>query len=354
MSKYRQISRVMLNELYSMQAYGEKKSNYQEETRQLREECKRDLLSRGYSQQEANQAAMQIYTASDKVFCDGSMRTFEKGARVFEKFCIDKFGTARISMDTARESIQDFVYWCQDVKGYSNNTTHTHLAAVCKIFGEKMGDYDKPQRSYAENTRGRNGAIRDGFNAHRAEESIDLNTTLGLRRDELAHLKCSDIVFSPDGNSGKVYTIGKGGKHNVNILLNKEEVMKVQQYIDQAQAAGREYIFSKEQMNHDANLHKYRAERASYIYDYVKADIERDPSARGRWQELIKQVFHENGKVLKENLDRPYIPRGKGREHLIEAGLPLEYDRTALMASSVFCLNHFRSDVSFQNYIFGK
>lgn len=326
MSKYRQISRVMKNELYSMSAYGESKAAYRTENARL----------------------------EGKIFSKSTMDSYVKSVGVFEKYCIEKFGTSRISMDTAKGEIQDFVYWCRDERNFSPNTIHTHLAAVCKALHEPMANYDKPQRCYAENTRGRNGAIRDGFNAHRAAESVDLNNTLGLRRDELARLKCSDIVLSPDGNRGVVYTVGKGGKHNINILLNREEVLKVQQYIDQAKAAGREYIFSKEQMNHDANLHKCRADRAVYVYDYVKKDIENNPAARECWQREINRVFKENGKELREDLDKPYIPRGKGREQLIEAGLPLEYDRTALMASSVFCLNHFRSDISFQNYIFGK
>ena len=324
MSKHRQISRVLKNELYSMSAFGESKAAYRSENQRL----------------------------EGKIFSKGTMDSYVKSVGVFERYCIEKFGTSRISMDTAKSEIQEFVYWCRDKKNFSPNTIHTHLAAVCKAFHEPMTNYDKPRRCYAENTRGTKGAIRDSFNEHRAAEALDLNATIGVRRSELGRLKCSDITIDEHGDIGLVRTIGKGGKPNINVLLDKKEVEKVQAYIDEARAAGRKYIFSKEQMKHDANLHQKRAERANYIYEYVKKDIENDPSARGRWQGLIKQVFHENGKVLKENLDRPYIPRGKGREKLISEGKPLSYDRTALMAASVFCLNHFRSDVSFQNYVF--
>ena len=46
-----------------------------------------------------------------------------------------------------------------------------------------------------------------------------------------------------------------------------------------------------------------------------------------------------------------YYIRGKNKELAKKKGLPLVYDKTALMAVSIFNLSHWRVDVTVSNYL---
>ena len=53
----------------------------------------------------------------------------------------------------------------------------------------------------------------------------------------------------------------------------------------------------------------------------------------------------------KNEITGKYFVRGKNKELAIKNGLPLSYDRLAVMAVSVFHLSHWRCDVTIANYI---
>ena len=60
---------------------------------------------------------------------------------------------------------------------------------------------------------------------------------------------------------------------------------------------------------------------------------------------------NEEPKKLRENLNMPYIVRGKNRTRLEKEGRPVEFDRTAVMYVSVAVLSHFRTDTTVEHYI---
>ncbi|WP_028509520.1 hypothetical protein [Ruminococcus sp. NK3A76] len=85
-------------------------------------------------------------------------------------------------------------------------------------------------------------------------------------------------------------------------------------YMRQAIADGRETVLSKEQMNHDADLHHARALCAIDEYNRILADIKANPERREYYKDYIKAIFKKYNKPLLEDLDKPYFLRGAGKK----------------------------------------
>lgn len=119
----------------------------------------------------------------------------------------------------------------------------------------------KAIRHYADATRSIKSAQNDAYNAVHAEKALTANRIIGLRRNELARLQCSDIHFISEERA-EVYTIGKGGKHNVNIVSGREKVSALKMMVQEAESRYNRYLLDKTDLNNDADLHHERAECA--------------------------------------------------------------------------------------------
>ena len=64
----------------------------------------------------------------------------------------------------------------------------------------------------------------------------------------------------------------------------------------------------------------------------------------------LKKSDTQRSRFLRSIEDRPIRLRSS-KEIAIRDGMPVIYDRTAVMAVSVFCLSHWRSDVTITNYL---
>ena len=176
------------------------------------------------------------------------------------------------------------------------------------------------------------------------------NRIIGLRRNELARLQCSDIHFISEERA-EVYTIGKGGKHNVNIVSGREKVSALKMMVQEAESQYNRYLLDKTDLNNDADLHHERAECAKDVYSSVLKDMEENPAKREYYKSQIQQIFKQNGKTLHENLDIPYRCRGQNRKKLEKLGKPTVFDRVAVLYVSCAATNHFRSDTTVQHYL---
>lgn len=210
--------------------------------------------------------------------------------------------------------------------------------------------YEKPIRHYADATRSIKSAQNDAYNAVHAEKALTANRIIGLRRNELARLQCSDIHFISEERA-EVYTIGKGGKHNVNIVSGREKVSALKMMVQEAESRYNRYLLDKTDLNNDADLHHERAECAKDVYSSVLKDMEENPAKREYYKSQIQQIFKQNGKTLHENLDIPYRCRGQNRKKLEKLGKPTVFDRVAVLYVSCAVTNHFRSDTTVQHYL---
>lgn len=349
MPRIQNIGFQLKQSLRAMAAFGESKKAYKEETSRLRTEYKNRLLSQGYSKKDAHKMAQSICTYRDKIFSQSTLSAYQKAAGVFEQFCQETLGTKRLTLEEAKNHVQEFVDW-NISKDLTPQTVHLRLSAICKALKLNISDYEKPIRHYADATRSVKSAQNDAYNAVHAEKALTANRIIGLRRNELARLQCSDIHFISEERA-EVYTVGKGGKHNVNIVSGREKVSALKMMVQEAESQYNRYLLDKTDLNNDADLHHERAECAKDVYSSVLKDMEENPAKREYYKSQIQQIFKQNGKTLHENLDTSYRCRGRNRKKLERLGKPTVFDRVAVLYVSCTVTNHFRSDTTVQHYL---
>lgn len=328
---------------------GESIKTYKDETNRLRAEYKKDLILQGYSKGDADKMALHICTYKNKIFSSSTLRCYFKAADSFQQFCEETLGSKRISPEEASLHVQEFVNW--NIKnGFTAQTIYTRLAGVCKALDLNISDYEKPKRHYTDVMRSTQPAKNDIYNSVRASKALRANRIIGLRRAELCTLALKDIHFISDSRV-EIHTIGKGKKHNINLISNPDEIAELRTMIEDAKRNGLEYLLSKDETRNDADLHHERAKKAISVYHSVCEDMAVHPEKRTYYQNEILRIFTENNKTLRENLDTPYRCRGENRKKLEEMGKPTVFDRVAVLYVSCTVTNHFRSDTTVQHYL---
>ena len=187
----------------------------------------------------------------------------------------------------------------------------------------------------------------------------DFAQVVGIRRAEYLHLTPDDLVTDDFGNWCIRVKKGKGGKRQLQRIL-PEELPAIKVVFDNP--ATPEHLFSKSEMNNKIDLHHLRALRAQKMYRYYLERIESETGYRAQLISEIRYVWEHDDEARKENGYRAkrwsdmkvtgnYILRGNNRKLAQKYGLPLQYDRLALLAVSIFHLSHWRHDVTVANYL---
>ena len=185
---------------------------------------------------------------------------------------------------------------------------------------------------------------------------VDFQRCVGLRREELMRLEGQDLKYDESGYPCVFVRRGKGGKSQFQRILEKDEVF-IRSYFENV--APNERIFDEKYFKNDLNFHTLRAEAARAYYNYLLWKMKEDPSYRKKLEQEIRnrwQVMNlnKNGKpkaFLNEELYGTYALRGKNRILAKKRGLVLNYDKTALLATSIFKLSHWRNDVTVASYM---
>ena len=254
----------------------------------------------------------------------------------------------------------------------SPSTEHLALAAICKGLGIKRprshADPDwenriiSTKRTSDKITRGRHDEISSQghkeMQSEKYQRLVELQSVLGIRRAELGKLRGQDLIYDESGYLCVHVIRGKGGKDQLQRILpdDTDKVEKIFSGIKPDQK-----VFSSNEMKNHINLHGMRASQAKSAYQYYAAQIK---TADGR-EKLIAELKlrfdtkHGDGSgkrafysELKKCADgESYVLRGANRKKAITLGLPIRYDRTALLAVSVFHLSHWRLDVTVTSYL---
>ena len=292
-----------------------------------------------------------------------------------------------------RQVIQDYSDHLQ-AKGLSSSTIHTYLAPVCKGLGVSMSRIDKPRRAAGDITRSRgedplvNAQGKSEAMQPRFERLVALQSALGVRRSELKALTVDTLRKDESGKVCVLIRNGKGGKDQLQRILPKD-LSAVTQIYEKAKAScladggdPRTYkVLSGGEMKNKIDLHGMRAahgracykeylsqcqapeSRAKLIYELVarwnaehphaaageRHHIDTDPSGGYTAKSKAAREFLANISGTKG--DGVYRIRGDNVARALSSGLPTVYDRTAIMAVSVFHLSHWRPDVTVTNYM---
>lgn len=240
---------------------------------------------------------------------------------------------------------------------------HTRLAPLCKGLGVSMADIDKPKRDAGSLSRSRNAEN----NSQGKKEALSpkyarlvaFQSATGIRRAELARLKGGDLIKDQDGYLCIRVIRGKGGKTQLQRIL-PQHIGTVMRTMAAIQPDHR--VFSEKEMANCIDLHSMRAEVAREAYNYYADRLQMEPGYRERlrvelqrrwqscqnqrrsgaaWQRFRRELYSQE----------PYKLRGANRQAAADRGRPVEYDRLAMMAVSVFHLSHWRLDVTAVNYL---
>ena len=241
-------------------------------------------------------------------------------------------------------------------QGKTPATVHTYAAAVCAAAGIPLDEIRKPKRSVDSIVRSRDvGKNHQGTNEALNGLYVRLLTfqkAVGIRRAELARLTGEDLVRDEAGRPCVLVRKGKGGKAQLQRIL-PDDLETVKAYFD----GTAERIFSQDEMQNHIDLHRIRGEHARKCYDYYVGLP--DPDRQQLRRELAERYLAaapdpERVSRFLAQLDRDggqYRLRGKSKDLAEAQGLPVVYDRLALLAVSVFHLSHWRLDVTVTNYM---
>ena len=294
-----------------------------------------------------------------KPMSSSAVKQYKKHAQEFGVWCKERYKCKTV--DECKKHIQDYSDYLR-ASGKSASTIHTYLAGVCRVMDVPLETIQKPLCVTAENTRSRGTKAVDSRSDSGREASprlYDFASIVGIRRNEYLHLTPDDLVFDDFGNPCILVRKGKGGKRQLQRIL-PEELEKVKAVFDNP--ATPEHLFSKGEMNNKIDLHHLRALRAQQMYRYYLNRIQTENDYREQLISEIRHTWEKDDEARKENgykakrwsdmkVTGNYILRGNNRKLAKKHGLPLQYDRLALLAVSIFHLSHWRHDVTVANYL---
>ena len=302
------------------------------------------------------QIMQQVYDKLQTHEHDLTRKQYRRQVKQYVKYCREQYNCK--SLEECATYIQNYSNYLQENR-YAASTIHTYLAAVCGIFEVRLSDINKPIRHTAAYTRGRRSALVDAQNDLENPQwsyIVDFQRCVGLRRDELMKLTGQDLVRDESGQLCIFVRKGKGGKSQFQRILPEDEPF-VRAYFENV--ASVEHVFCEKYFKNDLNFHSLRAESARTYYNYLLRKMKEDPSYRKKLEQEIRNRWQamnlkQNGKVkpfLEKELYGTYTLRGKNRVLAQKKGLPLHYDKVALIATSIFKLSHWRNDVSVASYM---
>ncbi|CYV02393.1 site-specific integrase [Streptococcus suis] len=315
-----------------------------------------------------NSLKHDIFVKATKNVTNNTSRTsYKRSATRFSKWA--KINGIKKISEITEEVIQKYHDDLKnDPKAYTAATIHTYLAPVAKAAGINLNRIKKQKRTSDKIVRGRKHEANDQGKKQelnsRFSRLMEFQKVVGIRRNELKNLTGSDLIEDEYGNCYVLVKRGKGGKKQMQYILPKDIELVKQTF---AGVGEDEPVFSDKEMNNQINLHALRAQHARDSYFYYLNKIQQNPRIKQALKDLLVERW-ENGhqKLKKESSkqydrqrrnfiydlrDELYILRSTNKSKALASGMPIVYNRLALMAVSVLNLSHWRLSVTVTNYI---
>ena len=287
---------------------------------------------------------------------DVTRKMYTRQFKLYIKFCREYFYCR--TFDSCKEHIQEYSNYLQ-TQNYTASTIHTYLAAVCAVFEVNLAEIQKPIRYTANYMRGRKiifSNSKNDLDNPRWAYIVEFQRKVGIRRDELKMLRGADFGIDESGSVCVIVRKGKGGKCQYQRILEKD-IEFIKSYFDRVKE--NEYVFDQKYFENDLNFHHLRAEAAKAYYWNQLKRIQNDQTYAEQLEKEIRERWdktnltkHGKPRKFKEcELIGTYTLRAKNRKLAIEKGLSVNYDKRALLATSMFKLAHFRNDVTIASYM---
>lgn len=211
-----------------------------------------------------------------------SQETRKDYARKWQYFC-DSMKAAGYTVDghrprTLKEAAGFMPQYLEELKtrpGKKPGSTmsawsiRSYFSSAAKVLGISAKDYQLPERRREDITRSRAPAARDAhFSEARNADLVSFASCTGLRnKKELQQVRGTDLIERPDGSYAIAVT-GKGGKYRESVVYGSPE--EVRAVADRMKAAGSALVWPH--VHTAADIHSYRAEYASRMYNAIARD----------------------------------------------------------------------------------
>lgn len=287
-------------------------------------------------------------SSSGKHTSDKSWKSYMDASIKFGEWCKRRYRCRHFT--DCRSHIQDYADWLAQ-QGKSPSTIHSYLAGICRVYEISLDKIQKPKRVTSQNTRSRGEKPVDKRTDATRDASPrlhDFAAVVGIRRAEYARLRGDDLVYDESGYLCVRIRRGKGGKYQEQRILPGDE-MFIRSYFDGSDTL----VFTRAELSNKIDLHHLRAVQAQRAYKYYADRLSKEPVYRERLEQEIKARWRlYNKKRWKQcDFEGVYRLRGANSQLARRLGRPTEYDRLAIMATSVFHLSHWRCDVTVSNYL---
>ena len=312
--------------------------------------------------------------ACDDMKNDETRKAYQRGARDFALYVREEHGINygfKLPGDHAGrvDLIKSYTEHLKE-RGMKDHSIHGYLAGVCHSVSRYTSDHisegeidNKPRRGLStkgrdpmKNRQGRMEAVQE-----KNARLMEIAGAIGIRRAEYA--KLDGRSYRPDESGYMcVWVKGKGGKIQAQRILPWSVPIVSNAF---SGVRGKEKVFGKEDLENHIDLHSVRRQVARRAYEHYHWRLQTDPSYKSQLQrELVARydAMHPHGRSNDETTRKRYLKeiygysgvyvcRGDNAEVLRKQGRDVAFDRLALMATSVFHLSHWRSDVTVKNYM---
>lgn len=213
----------------------------------------------------------KILGIADKhIYSWSTFQTYMKHCNYFAKWAKAEHGCK--TLDAARPYVDEYLQKLMD-EGKSPYTQKLEASAIAKMYGCSSEDFIKTEvRHRSEISRSRGERVRDtNFSVKRNSELINFCQCTGLRRSELETLRPEQLVQKSDG-SFWLNIRGKGGRERLAPIVGTPEQVKA--VTDRIQASDG-LVWPR--VHNAADIHAYRAEYGTRIYELHARPIEEIP-----------------------------------------------------------------------------
>ena len=255
--------------------------------------------------------------------------------------------------------------WIQSTidRGLSAYTVKLEVSALAKLYGCRTTDFAivTPPRKRQNITRSRGNAVRDAhFSAENNKDLITFCKCTGLRRAELAQIRGTDLIVHDGRLCLDIKRGTKGGRLRISPVFGSSEEVETVKRI--CAKAGANKICPKPSEN--ADIHSYRAEYATRIYNASKREVKEFQNERliVYKNKVVDSYTTSNGRRDVKRFAHLYTAKD-GRKHMLPGYRDVSsayycrsdlkgvcYDRRALFEAS-YALGHNRETIVAEHYL---
>lgn len=233
----------------------------------------------------------KIGATTDKIYSWNTYKTYLKHNIYFIQWAKENHQIK--SLDEGKKYVNEWLEM-REKQGLSAYTIKLETSALIKLYSISSEDIYKSKARYRANiNRSRGEKVRDKhFSEENHKDLVRFCRATGLRRAELQQLRGDDLVEINGELFISVTRGSKGGRHrNIPLTFDKAFIESIMR------SKGKDKVFEK--VPNGADIHSYRAEYATRLYQELARDIDSLPkSDKYHCRKDLKGVCYDKKAML--------------------------------------------------------